>query len=127
MPRPKLRTMDRLLWVGLASIWTGWRQALVIVSPDARAAREPGPVLAEATALPSQDSPTARLRILFVLVVLAHHRRRLVHFNVTEHPTAHWTAQQVIAAFPEDCAPRYLLRDRDRIYGDYFQHRIKGY
>src|SRR6516162_6139432 len=39
--------------------------------------------------------PTARLRVLFVLVVLAHHRRRVVHFNVTEHPTAQWTAQQI--------------------------------
>jgi len=40
--------------------------------------------------------PTARLRILFVLVVLAHHRRRVLHFNVTEHPTGTWTAQQLI-------------------------------
>src|SRR5207244_1029238 len=40
--------------------------------------------------------PTARLRVLFVRVVLAHHRRRVVHFNVTEHPTAHWTAQQIV-------------------------------
>src|SRR5437016_1496925 len=46
--------------------------------------------------------PTARLRVLFVLVVLAHHRRRVVHFNVTEHPTAAWTAQQVVDAFPDD-------------------------
>ena len=44
--------------------------------------------------------PTARLRVLFVLVVLVHHRRRVVHFNVTEHPTAHWTAQQIVDAFP---------------------------
>ena len=46
--------------------------------------------------------PTARLRVLFVLVVLGHHRRRVVHFNVTEHPTAEWTAQQVVDAFPDD-------------------------
>ena len=57
--------------------------------------------------------PTARLRVLFVLVVLAHHRRRVVHFNVTEHPTAAWTAQQIVEAFPDDTAPSYLLRDRD--------------
>jgi putative transposase len=44
--------------------------------------------------------PTARLRVLFVLLVLAHHRRRVVHFNVTEHPTTHWTAQQIVDAFP---------------------------
>ena len=61
--------------------------------------------------------PTARLRVLFVLVVLAHHRRRVVHFNVTEHPTAAWTAQQIVDAFPDDSAPSYLLRDRDRVYG----------
>src|SRR3989454_7997340 len=67
--------------------------------------------------------PTARLRVLFVLVVLAHHRRRVVHFNVTEHPTAHWTAQQIVDAFP---APAYLLRDRDQVYGEQFRHRVKG-
>jgi putative transposase len=70
--------------------------------------------------------PTARLRVLFVLVVLAHHRRRVVHFNVTEHPTAVWTAQQIVAAFPDDSAPSYLLRDRDQEYGEQFRHRVKG-
>jgi putative transposase len=68
--------------------------------------------------------PTARLRVLFVLVVLAHHRRRIVHFNVTEHPTAAWTAQQLVDAFPDDSAPAYLLRDR--VYGQPFRHRVKG-
>jgi transposase InsO family protein len=70
--------------------------------------------------------PTARLRVLFVLVVLAHHRRRVVHFNVTEHPTAAWTAQQLVDAFPEESAPAYLLRDRDQVYGHRFRHRVKG-
>jgi putative transposase len=70
--------------------------------------------------------PTARLRVLFVLVVLAHHRRRVLHFNVTEHPTATWTAQQLIEAFPDASAPFYLLRDRDRVYGHAFSHRVKG-
>jgi putative transposase len=70
--------------------------------------------------------PTARLRVLFVLVVLAHHRRRVVHFNVTEHPTAYWTAQQIVNAFPDDTAPSYLLRDRDQVYGAQFRHRVKG-
>ena len=69
--------------------------------------------------------PTARLRVLFVLVVLAHHRRRVVHFNVTEHPTAAWT-QQIVDAFPDESAPAYLLRDRDQIYGQPFRHRVKG-
>jgi hypothetical protein len=70
--------------------------------------------------------PTAHWRVLFVLVVLAHHRRRVVHFNVTEHPTAEWTAQQIVDAFPEDTAPSYLLRDRDKVYGHAFRQRVKG-
>src|SRR5207253_5352767 len=190
--RPPLRSTDRLFWIGLAKIWTGWRGALVIVTPETvlrwqrrrfreywtklsgRANGGRPQVHAEIKALiirmatanplwgaprihgellklgisvaertvsrlmpkrrrsPSQTwrtflanhvrdlvaldfftVPTARLRVLFVLVVLVHHRRRVVHFNVTEHPTAHWTAQQIVDAFPDDSAPSYLLRDRD--------------
>src|SRR5205807_3451873 len=70
--------------------------------------------------------PTAKLRVLFVLIVLSHKRRRVVHFNVTEHPKAVWTAQQMIEAFPDDQVPRYLIRDRDKIYGEYFQNRVRG-
>ena len=70
--------------------------------------------------------PTARLRVLFVLVVLHHHRRRVVHFNVTEHPTAAWTTQQLVDAFPDDSAPPYLLRDRDSVYGQAFRRRVKS-
>jgi transposase InsO family protein len=203
--RPPLRKTDRVFWVGLARVWAGWRQALVIVSPDTvlrwqrRRFREywtmlsgphiggRPPVNAQIKALvirmaaanplwgaprihgeilklgievaertvsrllpkrrppPSQTwrtflanhvrdlvsldfftVPTARLRVLFVLVVLAHHRRRVVHFNVTEHPTAVWTAQQLVDAFPDESAPAYLLRDRDRVYGQPFRRRVKG-
>ena len=70
--------------------------------------------------------PTATFRVLFCLVVLRHDRRRVLHFNVTEHPTAHWAAQQLVEAFPERVSARYLLRDRDRIYGDYFRQRVRG-
>jgi len=70
--------------------------------------------------------PTVTFRVLFVLVVLRHDRRRVVHVNVTEHPTAAWTAQQVVEAFPWDSAPRYLLRDRDAIYGAPFRRRVTG-
>jgi len=70
--------------------------------------------------------PTVHLSVLFVLVVLAHHRRRVLHFNVSAHPTATWTAQQIVDTFPDDTAPSYLLRDRDKIYGDSFQDRMKG-
>jgi putative transposase len=69
--------------------------------------------------------PTVTFRVLFVLVILAHDRRRIVHFNITEHPTAQWTAQQVVEAFPWDEAPRYLLCDRDRIYGTHFRKRVQ--
>ena len=70
---------------------------------------------------------TATFRLLFCFIVLAHDRRRIVHFNVTRHPTAEWTAQQVVEAFPGDAmVPRYLLRDRDSIYGAYFRARVKG-
>ncbi len=203
--RPKVRRSDRLFWVALSSVWAGWRQALVIVSPNtvlrwqrrrfcehwtklsARPTAGRPPVNAEIKALvtrmaaanplwgaprihgellrlgidvsertvsrlmpkrrprPSQTwrtflanhvrdlvsldfftVPTARLRVLFVLVVLAHDRRRVVHFNVTEHPTAHWTAQQIVDAFPDDSGPSYLLRDRDSVYGHVFRHRVKG-
>jgi putative transposase len=203
--RPKLRRTDRLFWVGLARVWAGWRQPLMIVSPDTvlrwqrrrfrdywtRRSRRPvvgrPPVAPEIRALVAQVAaanplwgaprihgellklgidvaertvsrlmpkrrpspsqtwrtfltnhvrdlvsidfftvPTAHLRVLFVLVVLAHHRRRVVHFNVTEHPTAAWTAQQIVEAFPDDTASSYLLRDRDTIYGHAFRHRVKG-
>src|SRR6266446_6508036 len=70
--------------------------------------------------------PTLQLRLLFVFVVLAHQRRRVLHFNVTEHPTAEWAAQQIVEAFPEDTAPRYLIRDRDGIYGGHFRNRVQG-
>jgi putative transposase len=53
---------------------------------------------------------TVRFKVLFVLVVLAHHRRTVLHFSVTEHPTAQWTRQQPVEAFPWDTAPKYLLR-----------------
>jgi putative transposase len=203
--RPKLHPSDRLFWASLSRIWAGWRQALIIVTPDTvlrwhrrrfrdywaklsrrsqvsrpsinaeiialvrkMAAANPlwgaprlhgellklGIDVAERTVSrlipkrptpPSQTwrtfltnhvrdlvsidfftVPTAQLRVLFVLVVLAHHRRRVLHFNVTEHPTAAWTAQQIVDSFPDDTAPAYLLQDRDAIYGDSFRQRMKG-
>jgi putative transposase len=70
--------------------------------------------------------PTVTFRVLFVLVILAYERRRVVHFNITEHPGAAWTAQQMIEAFPRDEAPQYLLRDRDRVYGTDFRQRVRN-
>jgi putative transposase len=69
--------------------------------------------------------PTVTCKVLFVLVILAHHRRRVVHFNVTEHPPAEWTTQQVGDAFPWDEAPRYLLRDRDHIDSALCRQRVR--
>jgi putative transposase len=69
---------------------------------------------------------TIQLRVLYVFIVLSHDRRRVLHFNVTAHPTAVWAAQQIIEAFPEDTAPRYVVRDRDGIYGEFFRARVDG-
>jgi transposase InsO family protein len=81
------------------------------------------------TSLVSMDFFTVQTltgRVLFVFVLLAHQRRRVVHLAITEHPTAAWTAQQIIEAFPDDSAPRWLVRDRDAIYGDVFRRRVAG-
>ena len=69
---------------------------------------------------------TVGFRQLYVFVVLAHDRRRVLHFNVTDSPTATWTAQQIVEAFPWSTAPRHLLRDRDGVYGDEFRRRVKA-
>ena len=69
--------------------------------------------------------PTATFRILFCFIVLRHDRRKVVHYNVTAHPTARWTAQQIVEAFPYDEAPRFLIRDCDGIYGADFRRRVK--
>ena len=204
--RPKLNARDRLFWVFISRIWSGWRDVLLIVQPetvirwhktafkrywnrksqagkcgrpgmdaDVRALiltmadanplwgapkihgelLKLGIVISERTVSgvlrrrnpkpPSQTwrtfiknhmpdmvgvdflvVPTIRFRLLFVFIILSHARRRIVHFNVTANPTAEWTAQQIIEAFPWDTAPRYLLRDRDSIYGDWFRHRVKS-
>ena len=156
--------MNRLFWVGLARVWTGWRQAFLIVSPDtvlrwqrhrfreywtqlsprptsapspascpsvgpsplrpggrssrttsatwSRSTFSPFPPLASASSSSSSCSLTTA--------------GGSIHFNVTEHPTAAWTAQQIVDAFPDDSAPSYLLRDRDTVYGDAFRQRVKG-
>jgi transposase InsO family protein len=70
--------------------------------------------------------PTATFRVLFVFLVLSVDRRRVVHWNVTSGANAEWTAQQIVDAFPEDTTPRYLLRDRDGVYGPAFRKRIAG-
>ena len=192
--RPRLSRADRVFWVWLSRVWTGWRRALIIVQPATviawhrqgfrwfwrwksrrRTGRPPVPsnvrtlirTMSEANPLwgaprihgellklglaisqasvakymvcnrrpPSQSwrtfltnhrsqlmaadffvVPTVTYRLLFVLVLLAHDRRRIVHLAVTAHPTAAWTAQQLREACPWDAAPRYLIRDRDHAF-----------
>ncbi len=70
--------------------------------------------------------PTIRFQILYVFLVLAHDRRRILHVAVTAHPTAEWTAHQLREAFPWDTAPHYLLRDRDRIFGQDFVDQVRA-
>ena len=70
--------------------------------------------------------PTATFRVLFVFVVLSHDRRRVVHLNVAAHPTAAWTAQQLREAWPSDTAPRFVIRDREGIYGSDLQNVTQG-
>jgi transposase InsO family protein len=70
--------------------------------------------------------PTIRFQVLYVFLVLAHDRRRILHFNVTAHPTAEWTGQQLRNAFPFDQLPRYLLRDRDAIFGQDFREQVRN-
>ena len=69
--------------------------------------------------------PTVLCKVLFVFVVLAHDRRRVVHVNVTDTPTAQWTARQLVEAFPWETAPRYL-RDRDAVYGVACSSRVQA-
>ena len=60
-----------------------------------------------------------------MLVILTHSRRRLLQFNVTEHPTAEWMARQLLEACGREEAPRYLIRDRDEVYGERFSYQAK--
>ncbi len=142
-PYPKrllLNRTDRWFWVWLSRLWSGWRSALIIVKPETfigwhrQGFRKP-PSQTWKTFLHNHVSQlvsidfftvhTIWFEVLFVFVVLAHDRRRVLHSNVTAHPTAAWTAQQMVEAFPFDSAPKYLLRDRDRIYGDEFRRQVE--
>ena len=202
--RPKLRKRDRVFWVWLSKLWSGWRSALTIVQPATvvrwyrqgfklywrwksrsrggrpkverelreligRMSRESptwgaprilcelrllGYDVAESTVAKYRDRtkkppsptwrtflanhvaqiaavdfftvPTVTFRILVCFVVMRHDRRRIVHCNVTTSPTAKWTARQLTQAFPFDTAPRFLLRDRDGIYGHDYQRRVEA-
>jgi putative transposase len=70
--------------------------------------------------------PTLTFQILYVFIVLSHHRRRVLHFHIVDCPSARWTAQHLREAFAFTSPPKYLLRDRDSIYGLEFQARAFG-
>jgi putative transposase len=70
--------------------------------------------------------PTATFRLLFVFFIISHDRRKILHVNVTDSPTAEWTGQQVVNAFPYDTAHKYLIHDRDSIFGKTFKKRVKS-
>lgn len=70
--------------------------------------------------------PTVSFRVLFVFLVLEHQRRRVLHFGITDHPTAEWAAQQIVETFADRDVPRHLIRDRDGVYGNAFQHRLRA-
>ena len=70
--------------------------------------------------------PTISFNLLYVLVIVRLARRELVWINVTAHPTAEWIAQQITEAFPWNEVPRYLIRDRDRIYGVVVTRRLRA-
>jgi putative transposase len=200
-PRPRLTEIDRLFWVLLSRLWTGWRHSLLVVRPEtvigwhrrgfgrywawksrrrsgrpavdaevrnlirrmsranplwgaprihgellklgitvsqatvskymARPRRPPSQAwrtflknhASELIALDFFMVPTATFRVLFVLIMVTHIRRQLVHFNVTEHPTAEWTARQLLEACALEETPRYLIRDRDSVYGERFSRQ----
>ena len=141
--RPRVSPADRLFWILFSKYVEGWRSMLHALHPDTVVrwhrqgfrfywrwkSRSPKFLENHDDCIAGIDFftvPTATFRILYVFIVLSHDRRHIMHFNVTTHPTAQWTAQQLVEAFPFDSAPRYLLRDRDAIYGEKVRRRIKS-
>ena len=70
--------------------------------------------------------PNVRFGILYVFFVIDHAKRKIVHLNITEHPTAQWVKQQLREAFPFDSFPKYLIFDRDKIFGHQVKEFIKS-
>src|SRR5499425_3826842 len=70
--------------------------------------------------------PAIGFKLLYAFVVVRLDRRELVWINVTAHPTAEWVARQITEAFPWNEAPRYMIRDRDRIYGSVAMRRLRA-
>src|SRR5713226_1272884 len=198
-PRPRLTALDKFFWVFTRRFWSGWKQALIVVSPETvvrwhrsgfalywraistarrivgrkrisgqvrnlifrmvrenptwgaprihgellmlgfevsertisrwmrRAPRDPEPAKRWLTflrnhreAIAAMDFftvPTITFSVLYCFFVISHDRRRILHFNVTKHPTSLWIVQQLREAFPFESAPRFVIFDRDAKYG----------
>jgi hypothetical protein len=71
-------------------------------------------------------APTIGFHLLYAFIIVRLARRDLVWINVTPHPTADWIARQITEAFPWNEAPRYLIRDRDQVYGAAVRHRLRA-
>jgi putative transposase len=70
--------------------------------------------------------PTITFKLLHVLVFLSHDRRKIIHFNVTDHPTSEWASQQLRNAFCDEEPLKFLMRDRDGKFGEGFAHSVKA-
>ncbi len=70
--------------------------------------------------------PTATFRVLYVMLIMSHDRRRIIHFNVTDSPSKPWTVRLLVEAFPLDSAPRFLIRDNDKIFSGRFSEQVKS-
>jgi len=198
-PRPRLALVDKLFWVTVSRFWSGWKEALIVVTPETvvrwhragfrmywrlisrvrvqvgrrqtskevrelifrmvvenpiwgaprihgellmlsfdvsertisrwmkRAPRDPEPATRWLTflrnhreAIAAMDFftvPTIRFGILYAFFIIAHDRRRILHFNVTRHPTSSWIVQQLREAFPYQSTPKFLIFDHDAKYG----------
>jgi hypothetical protein len=105
--RPGLRRRNRIFWVWLSRLWRGWQSTLFVVQPETviRWHRKGFRLYWRWTS----RSPCGRPEV-----------------DAEIHPTQRWAAQQVVEAFPHDLVPRYLLRDRDRIYGSRFSNRARS-
>jgi len=126
--RPNLRATDRLLWVVLSRLC---ESTLRKYRPKTRRSNQTWKTFLrnhtkDLVAVDFFTVPTATFRVLFVVVIIAHERRRVLHFNITDSPSAAWTGHQLVEAFPWGEPPRHLPRDRDRVYGADFVHRVEG-
>jgi hypothetical protein len=112
-PRPRLDLFDKLFWVIATQFWSTWKEALIVVTPETvvRSHRAGFRFYWRFTV------PTITFGFLYCFFVIGHDRRRILHFNVTNHPTSMWIVPQLREAFPFEPTPRFLVFDRDAKYG----------